>query len=99
MSFAEIFNLEKDEAIERASKISRRKKKLSIADKKRLVETINRSTETHHLQLYNLLKFFGVQYNQNNNGIFLDLNSLDDKIVLILYYYVFQIMKLKHNKN
>ena len=63
----------------------------TLADKKAIMTRIqNLKNKKHYIQIYRIIKDNNVQYSQNINGVFINLNNVDDiildKIVQYLNY-------------
>ena len=54
----------------------------TLADKKSIMTRIqNLKNKKHYIHIYKLIKDNNVQYSQNINGIFINLNNIDDSIL------------------
>ena len=55
--------------------------KYTSEDKKQLVKEIGYLSKDEHIEIFKLIKNSTPHYTQNDNGIFINLSILDDKIV------------------
>jgi len=63
----------------------------TLADKKSIMTRIqNLKNKKHYIHIYKIIKENNVQYSQNINGVFINLNNIDDiildKIIKYLNY-------------
>lgn len=62
--------------------------KYTTDDKKQLVNEIGYLSKDEHMEIFKLIKNSTNQYTKNDNGIFINLSILDDKIIHKLYNFV-----------
>lgn len=62
--------------------------KYTSEDKKQLVKEIGYLSKDEHIEIFKLIKNSTPHYTQNDNGIFINLSILDDKIVNKLRQFV-----------
>jgi hypothetical protein len=54
----------------------------TLADKKSIMTRIqNLKNKKHYIHIYKIIKENNVQYSQNINGVFINLNNIDDSIL------------------
>ena len=69
-----------------------------------LKNNIDTMDQSQHLEICKILKKNNIFLNENNNGIFVNLNTIDEKIILELENYIFfikkqsELIKLDENK-
>lgn len=56
-------------------------KKYSINDKKKIVKTIEDLNKIQHIEIFKLLRKNSIKFTENSNGIFINFNTLDDKLI------------------
>jgi len=56
--------------------------------KKNLLEKINRLTYTEHDEIFKLLKVQNVPFTQNKNGVFFNMSSIDNAILLEIEQFI-----------
>jgi hypothetical protein len=64
-------------------------------DKKEYI--VNNISKINHLKIINLIKKQNTEYTENKNGIFINLNSLDDNIIHGIYNIIYY--DINHNLN
>ena len=57
-------------------------------DKKSLINIIKDLDCIHHIELFHILNRHNVKYSQNTNGIFIDMNEIDDILLQEFENYV-----------
>jgi hypothetical protein len=61
----------------------------TLADKKAIMTRIqNLKNKKHYIQIYRIIKDNNVQYSQNINGVFINLNNVDDTILDKIVQYL-----------
>jgi len=61
----------------------------SLSDKKAIMTRIqNLKNKKHYIQIYRIIKDNNVQYSQNINGVFINLNNIDDTILDKIVQYL-----------
>ena len=60
----------------------------SINDKKMLVSDIGELSKHEHIEIFKIIREYGIKYTQNDNGILLNMNILDDKVLERIYQFV-----------
>jgi hypothetical protein len=69
-----------------------------------LKNNIDAMDTSQHLEICKILKKNNIYLNENNNGIFVNLNTIDEKIIIELENYIFfikkqsELIKLDENK-
>lgn len=69
-----------------------------------LKNNIDTMDVSQHMEICKILKKNNIFLNENNNGIFVNLNTIDEKIILELENYIFfikkqsELIKLDENK-
>ena len=69
-----------------------------------LKNNIDSMDTSQHLEICKILKKNNIYLNENNNGIFVNLNTIDEKIIIELENYIFfikkqsELIKLDENK-
>jgi hypothetical protein len=58
----------------------------SLYEKKTFIYDKIQLNKKYHSKIYDLICLHGLNYTKNNNGIFINLNSLDEGIITKLYY-------------
>ena len=53
----------------------------------KLKKTIESLSKYHQIQIYRLIKDEGITFDENNNGSFINLSQLENKIIKNLYDY------------
>ena len=56
--------------------------KFNIKDKKQLVKDISNLNKIEHIEIFKIFKKDNIKYTENSNGIFINLNKVDDKTLL-----------------
>jgi hypothetical protein len=65
--------------------------------KKDLIKDIKTLSKNEHLQVFHIIKNAGVKYTENNNGIFINLNNINNVILNKLIKFV-EYAKLNNNE-
>jgi len=61
---------------------------LSSKEKKELLSKVNKLKKKEHLQIFKIIQDTDISYSENSNGIFINLNFLDNDILDMIYYVV-----------
>lgn len=64
--------------------------------KKKLINDIKNLSKNEHIQIFHIIKNANIKYTENNNGIFINLNNINDEI---LYKLIDFIKYTKFNNN
>merc|ERR1712072_1269384 len=64
-------------------------------DRKYLKTVINQLSETEHIEIFKIIKNETDKFTENNNGIFINLSNLSDKIILKIVDFVNYCIKNK----
>tara|TARA_Y100001970_G_C14220205_1_gene852180 strand:+ start:2254 stop:2559 length:306 start_codon:yes stop_codon:yes gene_type:complete len=56
--------------------------KFNIKEKKQLVKDISNLNKIEHIEIFKIFKKDNIKYTENSNGIFINLNKVDDKTLL-----------------
>tara|TARA_Y100000768_G_C23864105_1_gene627187 strand:+ start:171 stop:458 length:288 start_codon:yes stop_codon:yes gene_type:complete len=64
--------------------------------KKTLINDIKNLSKNEHIQIFHIIKNANIKYTENNNGIFINLNNINDNI---LYKLIDFIKYTKFNNN
>tara|TARA_B100000900_G_scaffold400506_1_gene404182 strand:- start:4503 stop:4823 length:321 start_codon:yes stop_codon:yes gene_type:complete len=54
---------------------------MNIDKLKKLKNEIDNLDKIHHLKIFKILKDNGIKYSENRNGIFINMNSFDEKTI------------------
>ena len=61
----------------------------TLSDKKGIMTRIqNLKSKKHYIHIYRIIKDNNVQYSQNINGVFINLNNVDDTILDKIVQYL-----------
>ena len=56
--------------------------KFNIKEKKQLVKDISNLNKIEHIEIFKIFKKDNIKYTENSNGIFINLNKVDNKTLL-----------------
>ena len=56
--------------------------KFNIKEKKQLVKDISNLNKIEHIEIFKIFKKDNIKYTEDSNGIFINLNKVDDKTLL-----------------
>ena len=56
--------------------------KFNIKEKKQLVKDISNLNKIEHIEIFKIFKKDNIKYTENSNGIFINLNNVDNKTLL-----------------
>ena len=57
-------------------------------DLKKLITDIESMTKEHHIEIYKIIKSYNIDITENNNGIFVNMNNIDDECLNKIISYV-----------
>jgi hypothetical protein len=60
-----------------------------MRERKSLMDKISKLGETEHQEIYKILQTNGINYTQNNNGVFFNLTTLSDEVFKEIEKFVF----------
>ncbi len=72
--------------------------------KKFIIDNTKNLKEYEHIEIFNIIKKNGVNYTENNNGIFVNLNKFSEKLILELNNFIIycnknkNLFKIEYNK-
>ena len=66
-------------------------------DVKKMIDDIECMTKEHHIEIFKILKFYSINYTENNNGIFINMNNIDLECLDKINNYVNFINENKKN--
>lgn len=58
-----------------------------------LRDKMEKMNNIHHLKFFEIIKNHNIQFSENRNGIFINMNSLNKKIVNEIYIYISYVNK------
>jgi hypothetical protein len=61
---------------------------ISYERRKKLAEDLKTLTKDQYEEIYRIIKRAGISYSENSNGVFFDLNRLDDAVAESLIHFM-----------
>ena len=71
----------------------------SIQKKKKLLETVKNLSNIEYTEIFNILQENNCQYSGNNNGVFINLQNVNDEIIDKIFNFLEFIKKKKEELN
>ena len=65
----------------------------SIQELKNLRNIIDNVNPLYHKEIFNIIKEFNMQYSENKNGIFINMNNIQEECMVKIYSYLEYIKK------
>lgn len=70
--------------------------KKELEDKKKyIISNSSILTNIEHIEIFKILKKYNIKYSENSNGIFINLNYLDNKIIDEIFKFIYFCIKNK----
>ena len=66
-------------------------------DIKKIIEDVECMTKEHHIEIFKILNLYDIKYTENNNGIFINMNNIDEECLNKMNNYVNFINENKKN--
>lgn len=58
-------------------------------DIKKVIDDIEDMTKEHHIEIFKILTSYDIKYTENNNGIFINISSMNPECLKKINDYVF----------
>jgi hypothetical protein len=58
-----------------------------------IVENINKMSKEHHIEIFKIISNNSIKYTENNNGIFINYNDLNEKCINDIENYIKYILE------
>jgi hypothetical protein len=66
-------------------------------DIKKIIDDVECMTKEHHIEIFKIINDFDVKYTENNNGIFINMNNINEECLNKINNYVNFINENKKN--
>ena len=65
---------------------------------KKIIDSIKTLNNNQHLDIFHIIKKQNINYSQNNNGTFIDMNNLEDNIINEITNYL-NVLEINNKEN